>query len=172
MHAALWHAASDRKLLSNSTVECGNIRENDTIVDPNDLEIVKYIDQGRFSTVFEVFSTSKNKSYVLKVLKVWDLERLAKEVRILQKLAGAPNIVRLTGQRNSPETWITSLLFDSTGSDAVPLNQVWGELNSTEIKMYMYKLLIALNESHSRGIMHRDIKVVSFILLNHAISRH
>lgn len=40
------------------------------------------------------------------------------------------------------------------------------QLNDHDIRIYLYKILEALDYSHSHGIMHRDVKPLN-IVINH-----
>lgn len=53
-------------------------------------------------------------------------------------------------------SYVESISFAQMTADNV--------LNEEDIKFYLYQLLIAIEESHSRGIMHRDIKLTNVII--------
>ena len=42
------------------------------------------------------------------------------------------------------------------------------ELNDTDVRIYLYKILEALDFSHSHGIMHRDVKPLNIVINNEA----
>ena len=154
-------------------------------VNPDDITIVNFMDSGRFSNVFEVSLINQatqdllqevsdeehiNLSrYVLKVLKHTFSGKAKREIRILELLKGARGVVRLLGvSRNTacfPKT--VSLLFEHLPNTQWMSHQHLVSSSSSieptpwtleEIRIFTYKLLEALRECHSRGVMHRDIK--------------
>ena len=122
----------------------------------SDVQIVRYLDSGRFSNVFEGFLGGL--PVVLKVLKPTFTGKVKRELRMLEILQGIPGIIRLHGASKDVGSRTVSLIFENIGSDTQWLSHRAVSLTSFEIQMYCYKLLRALDSCHSRGIMHRDIK--------------
>lgn len=59
-------------------------------------------------------------------------------------------------------TGTPSLIFEYFSP--VNLKQIMGALTLEDIKLYMFQIFQALDYSHSRGIMHRDIKPMNVIV--------
>jgi casein kinase II subunit alpha len=121
----------------------------------DNLEIVQFIDQGRYSNVYEAVNITSNSMIIIKIYKLTLLSRLLREVNILKKFIGVNGIVQILGF----EMASSSIFFNHLGNNLQWLEQKGNiEFNYFEIQFYMYKLLLAVNECHSRGIIHRDIK--------------
>ena len=159
-----------------------------------DIKIVRFVDSGRFSNVFEatlngsdadadiddgtVYWAGAPTRAILKVLKHTFPGKVKREVRILEMLRDAPGIVRLLGaSKNSachPKT--ISLLFEHLPGIQW-LSHLHLQLPGSappepwtlgEIRLFCYKLLRALLECHRRGIMHRDVKPRNIICQRHS----
>ena len=119
-------------------------------------EIVRYIDQGRYSMVFEAVERPSADRVVIKILKN-SLPAKSNEVSILRSLRGAPNIVSL--KHVSSGGRFDYLVFSSTGGKHQPLSHgAHGPLTPKEVKKFFYDLLTALSSCHERCILHRDVK--------------
>ena len=137
-----------------------------------DVKLYSYLDSGRHSTVFKGIATiprryfSQQKNHVRKnkievVVKVLKSaapisNKVYREITILQKLSGLDSVVHMLGVTKSNNN--VAILFDSLGSDFKVLDHPNHKLTKGELKIYMYKLLKALEDCHSEGIIHRDIK--------------
>jgi len=135
-------------------------------------KITKYVDSGRFSTVFEVENepekvraleseqevrdTDKFKHmYMLKVLKPISPFKIQREIGILNSLNGINNVIQLKGVITNNNT--TALIFEHLG-DAQLFSHENGDLSAYEICFYFKKLLLALESSRKQGVIHRDCK--------------
>jgi serine/threonine protein kinase len=61
----------------------------------DDYEVVRKIGRGKYSEVFEGMCVTKNQKCVIKVLKPVRKKKIKREIKILQNLAGGPNIIQL-----------------------------------------------------------------------------
>jgi len=138
------------------------------------IRIVRYIDSGRFSTVFEgkmsksyitkddkgryIDDKYDNKSVVLKVLKPTFIGKIKREIKMLEILKDADGIIKLLGVSKNSGCQTVTLIFESLGRHVHWLSHHARSLSSFEIQVLSYKLLKAIKNCHSRGIMHRDIK--------------
>lgn len=144
--------------VTNATTYAEIFEKNLIHREKDDFEIVKYIDQGRFSCVFQAVSTAGNHPCIIKIMKVWDTLKLNKEVHMLIKLRNISDVIKLIGFCNSSHSY--GLIFESIGVDVDSFCHGGGELlNASEVKIYFLKLLRVLEKCHDLNIMHRDIKV-------------
>lgn len=129
-------------------------------------EIVRKIGRGKYSEVFEgVITTSREgvneqvevlDKCVIKILKPVKKKKIRREIKILQNLAGGPNIIQLLDVVRDPVSRTPALIFEHV--DNVDFKTLYPTLSDMDIRFYMRELLVALDFSHSQGIMHRDVK--------------
>lgn len=122
----------------------------------SNIQIVKYLDSGRFSNVFEGFVDAT--PVVLKVLKPTFMSKVKRELKMLQMVQGIPGIIKLYGATKNVDSRTVSLIFEIIGTDTRWLSHRAVPLTSYEIQRYCFKMLKALDCCHSKGVMHRDIK--------------
>jgi casein kinase II subunit alpha len=122
---------------------------------PDPYSLVKKVGRGKYSTVFKAKDAS-NASYAIKALVPLDSRRYLREIKILQNLDGGKNIVRLCDLVRDPATSICSFVFEWV--EFSDWRVLYNSFELQDIRLYLYKLLEALDYSHSHGIMHRDIK--------------
>lgn len=132
-------------------------------VNTEDLKVVKFLDIGRFSQVFMGKYNSRLDNYcikvVIKVLKPIEIVRIEKEIRIIDKLSGNANIIQLLGVHFNQNSQCYSLIFEYLGEDVTWLKEFSNDnFSNQEIRLFMFKLLKAVETCHKNGIMHRDIK--------------
>ncbi|KAI8369139.1 casein kinase II catalytic subunit [Choanephora cucurbitarum] len=118
--------------------------------------ICNKVGRGKYSEVFEGIYAPAQKQCVIKVLKPVKKKKIKREIRILQALAGGPNIIRLLDVVRDIDAGIPSLIFEHVNN--VDFNILYPTLTDQDVRYYMYQLLKALDYCHSHGIMHRDIK--------------
>ncbi len=153
---------------------------------PESIRILRFVDSGRFSNVFEALVEEKQDvPLVLKVLKPTYTGKIKRELRVLEAVKNTECCVQLLGASKNVGVYpkSISLLFESLGPDSQWLSNhakpspqllaalkyegrspVLPALTSTEIRMYIKKCLMALLDCHKRGIMHRDIKPRNIII--------
>jgi casein kinase II subunit alpha len=95
-------------------------------------------------------------------LKPVRAEKINREIKILQTLFGGPNIVKLYDVIRDPVSKTPSLVFEHIPN--VESKYLFPRLNDIDIRLYLFKLLEALDYSHSHGIMHRDVKPLNIII--------
>jgi len=128
---------------------------NPTWNPPDPYFLVKKVGRGKYSTVFKA-CTSKKNEVAIKILVPLDPKRYLREIKILTNLKGEKNIIQLKDLVQDSSTSIYSFVFEWV--DFYDWRSLYTTLNADDIRQYLYKLLQALDCSHSKGIMHRDIK--------------
>ena len=115
----------------------------------SDLEFLKEIGHGKFSTVYKA-KLPDGTIVAAKKLRPLEDWKLKKEVKIIEELKGCKHIMQLIGVY---------------GDDFMPIivtEYCQNELNSIpsyeDLKWVMKSLFEAINETHYHQIFHRDIK--------------
>lgn len=119
-------------------------------------EIIRKIGRGKYSEVFEALDVTTNQYVVIKCLKPVKPKKIKREVKILLNLRRGPNIIALLDLVEDPSSKTPSLVFECVNN--VDFRILYPTLTGHDVKFYMNELLIALAFTHSRGIMHRDVK--------------
>ena len=118
-------------------------------------EVISPVGSGKYSTVFLGRMDGKKKC-AIKTLKNIPFVKIQKEICILNRVSSIPNVIQLYGTVIDPLTDTISIITDYLPSE-LP-KTLFPKLTIDEIRILMYQLLVSLNESHKRGIMHRDVK--------------
>jgi casein kinase II subunit alpha len=110
---------------------------------------------------------------IIKVLKPVKKKKIKREIKILQNLAGGPNVVALLDVVRDPASKIPSLITEYVNN--IDFKQLYPRFADYDVRFYMFELLKvcvicdrgiiatfsaaqALDYCHSKGIMHRDVK--------------
>ncbi|EPZ32712.1 Pkinase-domain-containing protein [Rozella allomycis CSF55] len=130
-------------------------------------EIVRKIGRGKYSEVFEGYKTTEtpHKKVVIKVLKPVRKRKIKREIKILQNLAGGPNIIQLLDVVRDSQSKTPALIFEHIQND--DFKTLYPTFTIYDIQYYLFEVLKALEFCHSKGIMHRDVKPHN-IMINHA----
>lgn len=128
----------------------------------DDFEIYKEIGSGKFSHVYLGCNILTKELKTLKVLKKGKgrndsvkEKKFKREIKVLTELKGGPNILNLEHILLDEPSKVVTLVLKYLKNDLKSVIQI---LSLKEIKFYTYMVLMALDYSHSKGIMHRDIK--------------
>lgn len=121
-----------------------------------DYEIVKRVGRGKYSEVFEGVAVKTGAKCIIKVLKPVRRKKIRREIKILQNLAGGPNIVRLLGVVRDPVSSTPCLIQEYVNNEDFKI--LYPKFTTIDIQYYFRELLLALDYAHSNGIMHRDVK--------------
>lgn len=93
---------------------------------------------------------------VIKVLKPVKKKKIKREIKILQNLAGGPNVVALLDVVRDSQSKTPSLVFEYVNN--TDFRTLYPRFSDYDVRFYVYELLKALDFCHSKGIMHRDVK--------------
>jgi len=119
-------------------------------------EIVRRVGRGKYSEVFEGVHLAENERCIIKVLKPVKRSKIKREVKILQNLAGGPNIVTLFDVVRDPASKIPSIITEYVNN--VDFRELYPRFTDADVRFYTLEVLKALDFCHSKGIMHRDLK--------------
>lgn len=128
------------------------------------LDIIEKKGQGTFASVFAVKAKDGDElkqTYALKMLiPTVDLRRIENEIRILRRLGGSCNVIKLhTAWRIRDHVFMLMPFVNY-----IPFGEYYLTADESEIARYMRSLLLALAYVHRYGIIHRDIKPTNFLL--------
>ncbi|KAI8893279.1 kinase-like domain-containing protein [Globomyces pollinis-pini] len=119
-------------------------------------EIIRKVGRGKYSEVFEGINIKIMEKCVIKVLKPIKKTKIKREIKILQNLSGATNIIQLLDVVRDPQSKTPALIFEHVNN--LDFKVLYPKLSDFDVRYYIFELLKALDFCHSRGIMHRDVK--------------
>ncbi|VFQ77653.1 unnamed protein product [Cuscuta campestris] len=132
------------------------------------------IGQGTYSSVYRARDLENGKVVALKKVRFDNFQPesvrfMAREITVLRRL-DHPNIMKLEGIITSRSSCSICLVFEYMEHDLSGLLSCPDiKFNDSQIKCFMTQLLSGLEHCHSRGIMHRDIKVSNILVNNEGI---
>lgn len=112
--------------------------------------------RGKYSEVFEGINVVNYQKCVIKVLKPVKKKKIKREIKILQNLAGGPNVVALLDVVRDNQSKTPSLVFEAVNN--TDFRTLYPRFSDYDVRFYVHELLKALDFCHSKGIMHRDVK--------------
>ena len=137
----------------------------------DDYEIIRRISCCKYSEIYEGIRDNDDVKVAIKVLKPIKIEKIKREVKIMQILKDDPNILKLFDVIIDPISKMNSLVmeyFEHLELDHNPIaniQEIYKTFTETDIKYYLYEILKTLDYANSKGIMHRDIKPQNILVL-------
>ncbi|EPQ25960.1 uncharacterized protein PFL1_06416 [Pseudozyma flocculosa PF-1] len=123
-------------------------------------EVLRKVGRGKYSEVFEGVNIATSgglpEKCIIKVLKPVKKKKIKREIKILQNLAGGPNVVGLLDVVRDPQSKTPSIITEYVNNTDFKI--LYPKFTDFDVRFYIFELLKALDFCHSRGIMHRDVK--------------
>jgi casein kinase II subunit alpha len=95
--------------------------------------------------VFEGVNVVNDEKCIIKVLKPVKKKKIKREIKILQNLAGGPNVVALLDVVRDPASKIPSLITEYV--DNVDFKVLYPRFTDYDVRFYMFELLkVCVNE--------------------------
>ncbi|CAN6343479.1 unnamed protein product [Urochloa humidicola] len=133
-------------------------------------EKLEKVGQGTYSSVFKARELATGRLVALKKVRFDSVEPesvrfMAREILILRRLRGHPNVVGLEGLITSRSSSAIYLVFEYLEHDLAGLTSSPDvSFSEPQIKCYMRQLLEGLAHCHGKGVMHRDIKCANLLV--------
>jgi casein kinase II subunit alpha len=117
--------------------------------DRSNYELIKKIGKGKYGEVFEAQDVNNNKRCAIKVLKAIKVEKIEREIKILTRVSSGPNIIKLRDVLVG-DNCLPALVFQYVSD--YTLKEVMMDLSDNEIRLYLFKLLRALEYTHNQVV--------------------
>lgn len=131
----------------------------------------KLVGQGSFGTVYMGVDLHTGKEVAIKVMpkvrgkltKEKTLEKLAREVDILERLQEVPGVITLEDVFEDAQNvlLVTELC---TGGDLQKFVEEHGPLSERNLAVVAYEVLKMVKACHEAGLLHGDVKPANFVL--------
>jgi len=89
--------------------------------------------------VFEGINVRNDEKCIIKVLKPVKKKKIKREIKILQNLAGGPNIVSLLDVVRDPTSKVPSLIFECVNN--LDFKVLYPRFTDFDIRYYIFELL-------------------------------
>ena len=124
-------------------------------------ELLVSIGSGKYSHVF-LGKCDGTQICAIKMLKNIANVKIKREIAVLERLRGVPNVIQLMDVVQDPDSGVISIVteYEQQGDAKVLFQSVM--LN--EIRYLMWSLLYTLDRCHAKGVMHRDVKPGNLIM--------
>lgn len=154
-------SSSPREKKKKKRPAYGERRILEELPEIEDLEFGDCIGQGHFSHVYNGMYHG-NTPVAIKVIERGSERLIATEVHLLQILQGAPHIIQLL---EVIEKENTLLIFELLSG--LDVDDVFDKITLRRFRFLLKSLLEALAAAHSRGIVHRDVKLGNILVAPH-----
>eukprot|EP00300_Choanocystis_sp_HF-7_P011201 c17355_g2_i1.p1 GENE.c17355_g2_i1~~c17355_g2_i1.p1 ORF type:complete len:518 (+),score=78.63 c17355_g2_i1:231-1784(+) len=117
----------------------------------------KLLGQGAYGEVF-LATNAANADVVVKMIKASaeTLIKIQKEIMMLRRVQGGPHIIKFIGMVAEPGEESRGLVFEFLHNPNY--KESFRRMSDLDARWYLFRILEALDYTHSLGIMHRDIK--------------
>ena len=131
--------------------------------DINRYTLEEWVGRGQFSDVF-VALRDNTERVAIKVLKPVNNDRVRRELKVLSVIQGHESILNLIDIVIDSKEGVPSMVTEYVPS--ADWHDLFTNMKLDDCKFYLYRVLQALDYTHQRGIMHRDVKPLNILCQN------
>ncbi|RSM01596.1 hypothetical protein CEP52_008507 [Fusarium oligoseptatum] len=113
------------------------------------------IGKGRHAIVFECLDSNKRK-FAMKLFKEGSQGKVEKEIEALKHLRGGPNIIEFIDAVQGDRDANIGVVLEFV--DNIDFRTLYPRFTTMDIRYYIHELLKALQFTHSRGVIHCDVR--------------
>lgn len=129
-------------------------------------EILRKVGRGKYSEVFEgvtIAGASAPEKCIIKVLKPVKKKKIKREIKILQNLAGGPNVVALLDVVRDPQSKTPSIITEYVNN--TDFKVLYPKFTDFDVRFYMFELLKVRALALRRWITHQICRHWTFVIL-------
>jgi casein kinase II subunit alpha len=124
-------------------------------------DVLEWVGEGRYSDVFLALRDGVDLCAV-KLLKPVNTDRVRRELKILMEVQGFPTILHLYDIVIDGKVGIPAVVTEAIQGNQ-PWRQLFASMTLDDARFYLYRVVQALDYTHRRGIMHRDVKPLNIL---------
>jgi casein kinase II subunit alpha len=134
---------------------------NPTFGDISRYKITDWIGEGRYSDVFLAIRDD-SELCAIKLLKPVNTDRVRRELKILTEVQGQESILRLLDIVIDGRAGIPGMVTEAVEGNR-PWRALFASMTLDDARYYIYGVVQALDHTHRRGVMHRDVKPLNIL---------
>jgi serine/threonine protein kinase len=144
--------------------------QNTEIKKIGEYSLYETIGKGSFSKVRRAINNKTKKNFAVKIMYLNQFKekqqkvQLAREIEIIKKLQGHPNVVKLDKVlKSKTKIYIVMELLPSDVFKEI-LNSPNEKLDEKRALKYFQQLIFVIDYCHSKNVVHRDLKTENLLL--------
>ncbi|KAF8345400.1 hypothetical protein F5887DRAFT_917380 [Amanita rubescens] len=147
------------------------------VVNIQDFELLEFLSKGSCGQVYLARDNVSSKQVALKVIRkvagVWDhpfvKQVLIEEKKIMASLQGLDWFVQLEASWHDTNNIYLAMMYYPTDIESEIIR--CETFPADRARFYMVEMIIALDELHKRGIIHRDVKTANILIPDFGLSK-
>lgn len=160
---------------SESQRELRHSQLKSLVVKGKEYYVLNLLGQGGSSMVYQVYDAQLQQTFAIKMVDLTKMDSsirasLRKEIAVLTRLRHCRRVVKLVDHEYDEAAGRLMLVMEKGDADLAAIlkqfmetDQQAGQLDPVVIKFYWKEMLKAVDELHTAGVVHSDLKPVNFI---------